>query len=93
MDEVDLPAPVQLPQDGVPHHVVIGLRHVGLDRQPRRWWCFDDTHRPHPGQRHVQGARNRRGRQCQHVYVVAQPLQALLLLDTEPLLLVNDDQA
>ena len=44
-------------------------------------------------QRHVQRARDRRGRQRQHVDGLPQRLEPLLDLDAEPLLLVDDHQA
>ena len=44
------------------------------------------------GHRHLQRARDGRGRQRQHVDVGAQGLERLLVLDAEALLLVDDDQ-
>ena len=44
-------------------------------------------------QAHVQGPGDRRGREGQHVDRRAERLEPLLVLDAEPLLLVDDDQA
>ena len=41
----------------------------------------------------MQGARDRRGREGEHVDRRAERLEPLLVLDAEPLLLVDDDQA
>ena len=46
-----------------------------------------------PSSAQVQGPRDRRGRQGQHVHRRPQRLEPLLVLDAEPLLLVDDDQA
>ena len=53
----------------------------------------DRRHLADAGDRHLQGARDRRRRHGQHVDVGAQLLQLLLVLDAEALLLVDDDQA
>ena len=53
----------------------------------------DQAHLAHARERHLQGARDRRRREGEHVDVGAQLLQALLLGDAEMLLLVDDEQA
>ena len=46
-----------------------------------------------PSMRHVQRARDRRGRHRQHVHRLAHLLQPLLVRHAEALLFVDDDQA
>ena len=55
-------------------------------------WGGDGAHLPDAGDGHLQGARDRRRRHGQHVDVHPQPLQLLLVLDAEALLLVDDHQ-
>ena len=54
---------------------------------------LDDGHLPDARDRHLQRARDRRGRHREHVDVGAQRLEVLLVLDAEPLLLVDDHEA
>ena len=53
----------------------------------------DQAHFAHAGQRQLQGARDRRRGQRQHVHVGLQRLQLFLVGDAEMLLLVDDQQA
>ena len=53
----------------------------------------DDAHLPHAGQRQLQGARDRRRGQRQHVHVRPELLQPLLVRHAEMLLLVHHHQA
>ena len=53
----------------------------------------DRRHLADTGDRHLQGARDRGGAHAQDVDRGAEPLHLLLVLDAEPLLLVDDDQA
>ena len=93
VDEVDLPAAVQLAQDRVADQVVAEPRDPRLDRQPIGRRRLQVRDRPHAQQRHVQRPRDRRGRHRQHVDRRPQRLEPLLHLDAEPLLLVDDQQA
>jgi len=52
----------------------------------------DDAHLADPGDRHLQGARDRGGAHRQHIDVEPQLLQRLLVFDPEALLLVDDHQ-
>ena len=92
VDEVDLPAAVQLAHDRVPNQVVAEPRDARLDGEPvgRRRLQVRDARTPK--QRHVQRPRDRRGRHRQHVDRRPQRLEPLLHLDAEPLLLVDDQQ-
>ena len=66
---------------------------IGADRQPVDRRRADDRQITHTGQRQLQRARNRRGRQGQHMHIAAQLLQALLVGDAEMLFLVDHEQA
>ena len=91
--EEDLAAAVQLAVDGVPHQAVVVLRDAGLDRQPCLRRGLDDRQIADAHQAEVQGARNRRGRKGQHVDLLAERLDALLVRHPEALLLVDHQQA
>ena len=93
VDEEDLAAAVQLAVDGVPHQAVVVLRDAGLDRQPCLRRRLDDGQVADAHQAEVQGARNRRGRQGQHVDLLAERLDALLVRHAEALLLVDHQQS
>ena len=94
VDEVDLPAAVQLAQDHLAHQARRRRRvDVGLDRQALLGRRLDHAHVAHADQRHVQRARDRRGGHRQHVHLGAQLLEPLLVAHAEALLLVHDDQA
>ena len=66
---------------------------VGEDRVPLLGRRGDRRHLADAGDRHLEGARDRRRAHRQHVDRRAHPLHLLLVLDTEALLLVDDDQA
>ncbi len=93
MDEVDLAVAVQLAQDRLAHQRLVELAHEGLDRQALLGRRVDGAQVAHAGQAHVQGARDRRGGERQHVHLGAQLLDALLVRHAEALLLVDDQQA
>ena len=74
------------------HHAV--ERHdEGAHRQPIDRRRRDQAHLAHAGQRELQGARDRRRGQRQHVHVGLELLQPLLVRDAEMLLLVHHQQA
>ena len=56
-------------------------------------WGLDDRHLANPGHRHLQGARDWGSRHCEDIDIRAESLEVLLVLDAEPLLLIEDDQA
>ena len=93
VDEVDLPFAVQLAQDGVADQLRIEADDARLDGQPVLRRRFQVADVADAQQRQVQRARDRRGRQRQHVDRLPQLLQPFLVLDAEALLLVDDDQA
>ena len=72
--------------------LLVVLADVGLDRPPSLGRGLDHADVAHPGQRHLQRARDRRGAHRDHVDPQLQLAQQLLLLDAEALLLVDDQQ-
>ena len=63
---------------------------VGADRAPALRRRLDHRDVAQPGEAHLQGARDRRRREREHVDLQLQLAQQLLLLDPEALLLVDD---
>jgi hypothetical protein len=90
--EVDLPAPLDLAPDGAGHDVGVVLAHVHLDREAVGRRRIDDAHVAHARKRHLQRARDGCGGHGEHVDLLAQVLEVLLVLNTEPLLLVDDHE-
>ena len=93
MEKKYLSAPLQLTQNRIANDLFVIARHVSLDRQPIRRRGFDDAQVPNADQRHMQGARDRRRRQTDHVDELAELFQSLLMDDTEAMLFVDDHQA
>ena len=85
-------APV-LAQQCLAHELLVVLAHVGADRPAALRRRLDDADVAQPGERHVQRARDGRGREREHVDLEPQLAQELLLRDAEALLLVDDHEA
>src|SRR3712207_310824 len=68
------------------------LRHERLDGQALRGWRRDKRQIAQAAQSHVERARNRRRGQCEHMHFRTECFQALLVANTEAVLLVDDDQ-
>ena len=83
----------KLTVDRLAHEFVVVLHDVGLDRHTVDRRLLEHRHVTDADQRHVQRPRDRRRRQCQHVDVFLQVLDALLMRHTEALLLVDDQEA
>ena len=92
-DVEGLPAPVALAQQRLADEKRIEGRDEGADRKPVDRRRGDQREFAHAGQGELERARDRRGRERQHVDLGAQLLQALLVADAEMLLLVDDDEA
>ena len=89
---IHLPAARQLLADGLGHDALVIFQHIGFDGLALKGRLLDRTHIPYAGKRHIQCARNGRGRQRQHVHADEVFFQLFLVLYAETLLLVNDDQ-
>ena len=92
VDEIDLPAARQLALNRAPDDLGIELDDVGLDRQPVLWRRLDDRHVADADERHVQRPRNRRRAHRQHVDLLLELLDLLLVADAEPLLFVDHEK-
>ena len=90
--KVHLPAALQLLLDRRAEQLLVPRRHHGLNRHAVFGRRLDHAHVAQPQQRHVQGARNGRGRHGEHVHLFAKLLQPLLVADAEALFFVHDDQ-
>ena len=66
---VHLPAPRKLSYYCLPYKLLVILRDKGLYRHPVDRCLCEHTHVPYTHKAHVQGSRNRRCRQCEHVKV------------------------
>ena len=92
MDEINLAAALQFLLDGRADQLVVPAGDHRLNGHAVLGRRLDHAHVAQPHQRHVQGARNRRGRHGQHVHFFAKLLQPLLVAHAEALLLVDDHQ-
>ena len=90
--EIDLAAAAQFLFDRGPDQFRIEMRHHGVDGQPILGRRLDHAHIADAQQRHVQRARNRRGAHGEHVHVLANLLEALLVAHAEALLFVDHQQ-
>ncbi len=93
MQEIHLPAPPQLPVDGVVYDPLVVFQHIGLYRVPVVGGFLNYRHVPYARKGHVQRPGYGRSRQGQHVRRFAQPLKLLLLGHAKALLLVNNHKA
>src|SRR5687768_7571625 len=92
MDKVYLAASSELPENGFPNKLVAGADDLRTNGQATGRWRVDDREIPHARHGHLQGAGNRRRGEREDVDLCAQLLQPLLVLDPEPLFLVDDHQ-
>ena len=93
VDEEDLALAQQLAPDRRGDLLLVVRADEGEDGVPLLRRGGQGGHLADAGDRHLQGARDRRRGHGQHVDGGAQPLELLLVLDAEALLLVDDDQA
>ena len=92
VDEVHLAAAADLAQDRLADRRRVPLQHEGLHREPLGRRGRDQRQVAQAAERHVEGARDGRGGQRQHVDVGPQRLQALLVAHAEAVLLVDDHE-
>ena len=92
-DAEHLPATEPLALQRLADHHGVERHDEGAHRQPIDRRRRDQAHLPHAGQRELQGARDRRRGQRQHVHIRLELLQPLLVRHTEMLLLVHHQQA
>ena len=92
-DAEDLATPEPFPLDRLAQHDAVPGHDEGADGEAIDRRGGNHRHLAHAGQRQLQGARDRRGGQGQHMDIGLQRLQPFLVGDAEMLLLVDDDEA
>ena len=88
-----LAAAIALAQQRLAHDQRVERRDEGAHREPVDRGRGDDREIAHAGHGELEGARDRRRGQRQHVHLGAQLLEPLLVADAEMLLLVDHDEA
>ena len=88
-----LAAAIALAQQRLAHDQRIERRDEGAHREAVDRRRSDDREVAHAGERELQGARDRRRGERQHMHLGAQLLELLLVRDAEMLLLVDDHEA
>ena len=91
--EINLAAAVEFLLDRGLDQLFIPVGDHGLNRHAVFGRGFDHAHVAQADERHVQGARDGRGRHSEHVDLGAHLLDALFVADAEALLFVDDEQA
>ena len=89
-DDEALPAAVVFAHQGLTHDHVVPFHHVGPYRQAVDRRGLDGGQFAQARHRHLQGARDGRGSQCEHMDIGAQLLELFLVRHAEPLFLVHD---
>ncbi|OPZ97091.1 MAG: hypothetical protein BWY71_01725 [Planctomycetes bacterium ADurb.Bin412] len=92
MQIIHLALPRQLPQDRLPDPLPVIRTYLRHDAPPVQRRRRQRGNIPQPQQRHVQRPRDRRGRHRQQIHRRPHPLQPLLVLHPEPLLLIDNHQ-
>ena len=90
---IHLTAAAHLQANRRTHHVGVVLPHVHDHGTTPGRRCGDQAHVAHSARGHLHGSRNRRCRKREHVDLLAQVLELLLVLHTKALLLVDDHHA
>ncbi len=92
VEEINLPAAVQLLADRAGDHRIRVACDLGLHRHAFLRRRLEQAHVARAGHTHVERARNRRGRKRQHVHNLPRQFQFLLVGYAETLFLVDDQQ-
>ena len=92
-DKEGLAATIMLAQQRLAQRDRVELGHIGADRKPVDRRCPDHRQIAHTRERHLQGARNGRGRERQHMHIRAHLFQPLLVVHAKALFLIHDQQA
>ena len=90
---VDLTSPRELADNGLPYHLLVIFHDVGLDRLALSRRLLEKTHVADSHETHVERARDRRRRQCQHVDILPHLLDLFLVGHAEALLLIHNQQS
>ena len=90
---VHLTFSLQLTSNSCGNKIRIVLAHHHLNRLSTRWRRQNQAHVTHAAHGHLHGARNRRCRERQHIYLLAHVFELFFMLNAKALLLVDDYQA
>ena len=90
---IHLTAAAHLQANRRTHHVGVVLPHVHYHGTTPGRRCGDQAHIAHAARGHLHGTRDGRCREREHVDLLAQVLELLLMLHTKALFLVDDHQA
>src|SRR5579885_85081 len=93
MHKKDLTAPVDLAQDRLTDQTLVIFANRRANGQALLWRRLNHAHIAHVDQGHMQGTRDRCGRHGQHIDLMAQLLQPLVMHNAASLLLVDHQQA
>ena len=91
VDEIDLSRALNLPSDRIDNATLVEGKDLRVDGEAILRRCVDDGHVARAHERHVQGTRNRRRCEGDHVDEVLELLDFLFVTDSETLLLVDDE--
>ena len=92
VDIKDLSSPSQLPDNGLPDHLLIVLKDIGLYGQTLVRRLLQNAHIPDADQTHMKGTGDGGGSQSQHVHILFEFLDLLLVGYAKTLLLIDDKQ-
>ena len=93
VDEKDLSAAIELARNALVDQPVVPRLDVGEHGRAIARRRLHQRHVAQAGERQMQRARNRRRREREHVGLQLELLEPFLVLDAEPMLLVDDDQS
>ncbi len=92
-DDETLPTAMVLAQQCFAHHHVVPFHHICADREPVDGRGLNGRKLTQAGHGHLQGARDRRGGQGQHVNIRAHRLQTFFVTHAKVLFFINNQQA
>ncbi len=87
---VDLAAAQDFTQNRLAYHQIIVFTHKGFYGQTTGRWGGDNRQIAHPAHRHVQRARDRRGRQGEDIDIGAHRFNALFMAHTKAVLFIDN---
>ena len=93
VNEINLSATIQFLLNRRLNQLVLPTCNHSLNGDAVFWRCLDHAHIAQPNQRHVQGARDRRGRHRENVHLFAHLLQPFLMADAKALFFIHHQQS
>ena len=93
IDVIDLTAPGNFPADRLTYHLLIIFHDIGLNRGSVHGSLFQNAHVTDPYKTHVKSSWNGSGCQGEHIHILLQALDLLLMCHTEALLLIHYEES